>query len=322
MAIRDTIMFFIIVVFVMAIFLLFRNDAFTSSSDRFFATALLFLLYGIAALSVAYILSFVFESGMAAQLGIAAVTFVLGFGLVLTSFILDCTVSIYLFSLIILAIENTKDANKILKHFYRIFPPYLFGEGLININSVEITDTYMGTYTNRFDWDCTGRAMLWLPVETVVCILITLAIDSGILSRVFYFCYKPIRAKLWQFKLKRTQVKPQKSGVELVRTSSSIFKSQSLTLSVEGDTSVQDPDVIAERSRVSSEVANIKDGNADAVIVHQLTKIYPARGGGPPKVAVAGISLGIPKGECFGFLGTNGAGKTTVHHLVVMIING
>ena len=29
------------------------------------------------------------------------------------------------------------------------------------------------------------------------------------------------------------------------------------------------------------------------------------------KVAVNGISVGVPRGECFGLLGVNGAGKTT-----------
>ncbi len=34
------------------------------------------------------------------------------------------------------------------------------------------------------------------------------------------------------------------------------------------------------------------------------------------KCVVDGISLGIPSGECFGLLGTNGAGKTTVFSIL------
>ena len=36
----------------------------------------------------------------------------------------------------------------------------------------------------------------------------------------------------------------------------------------------------------------------------------------PSKTAVAGISLGIPNGECFGLLGINGAGKTTTFSIL------
>ena len=34
------------------------------------------------------------------------------------------------------------------------------------------------------------------------------------------------------------------------------------------------------------------------------------------KLAVNGISLAIPTGECFGLLGVNGAGKTTVFKML------
>lgn len=36
----------------------------------------------------------------------------------------------------------------------------------------------------------------------------------------------------------------------------------------------------------------------------------------PPKRAVRGINLIIPKGECFGLLGINGAGKTTTFKML------
>ncbi len=46
-----------------------------------------------------------------------------------------------------------------------------------------------------------------------------------------------------------------------------------------------------------------------AIRVQGLTKHYPGRDG--PVVAVDGLDLDIPAGECFGLLGPNGAGKTT-----------
>jgi len=49
----------------------------------------------------------------------------------------------------------------------------------------------------------------------------------------------------------------------------------------------------------------------DVLVLQHVRKVYPARGGGKVTVAVDNLSLGIPRGEVFGFLGINGAGKTT-----------
>ncbi len=46
-----------------------------------------------------------------------------------------------------------------------------------------------------------------------------------------------------------------------------------------------------------------------AIRVADLFKQYPGRDA--PVLAVNGLSLSIPRGECFGLLGPNGAGKTT-----------
>jgi ABC-type multidrug transport system ATPase subunit len=48
-----------------------------------------------------------------------------------------------------------------------------------------------------------------------------------------------------------------------------------------------------------------------AIVCDDIKKVYPGRDGNPPKYAVKGLSLAIPRGECFGMLGPNGAGKTT-----------
>ncbi len=43
--------------------------------------------------------------------------------------------------------------------------------------------------------------------------------------------------------------------------------------------------------------------------IASLRKVYPTSSGA--KVAVKSTSLGIPRGECFGLLGINGAGKSS-----------
>ena len=53
-----------------------------------------------------------------------------------------------------------------------------------------------------------------------------------------------------------------------------------------------------------------------AVISDNLKKVYPGRDGNPDKLAVRGLSLALPNGECFGMLGPNGAGKTTFINMV------
>jgi len=61
----------------------------------------------------------------------------------------------------------------------------------------------------------------------------------------------------------------------------------------------EDEDVIAEADRVIQGLAN-----DDTIVMSELTKQYPKG-----KIAVDGLSLGIPGGQCFGLLGINGAGK-------------
>eukprot|EP00971_Amphidinium_carterae_P107562 2130370-Amphidinium_carterae.1 len=71
-----------------------------------------------------------------------------------------------------------------------------------------------------------------------------------------------------------------------------------------------DEDVKAEADRVAT-------GRADNDVVRlaSLRKVYRTPEGAP-KAAVKGLSFGLPLGECFGFLGINGAGKTSTLNML------
>lgn len=70
----------------------------------------------------------------------------------------------------------------------------------------------------------------------------------------------------------------------------------------------------AERERITSTSVD-KLATTDTVVMRQLTKLYDNF------LAVDRLSVGIPKGECFGLLGVNGAGKTTTFSMLTGDIN-
>ncbi|KAK1887045.1 Phospholipid-transporting ATPase ABCA1, partial [Dissostichus eleginoides] len=69
----------------------------------------------------------------------------------------------------------------------------------------------------------------------------------------------------------------------------------------------EDEDVARERQRILN-----GGGNSDILEIKELTKIYKRK----QKPAVDRLCVGIPPGECFGLLGVNGAGKTSIFKML------
>lgn len=71
----------------------------------------------------------------------------------------------------------------------------------------------------------------------------------------------------------------------------------------------EDDDVHRERQRIE------RGGESDDILrLDNLTKVY--RSGKRKNVAVNRLCVGVPKGECFGLLGVNGAGKTSTFKML------
>ena len=58
----------------------------------------------------------------------------------------------------------------------------------------------------------------------------------------------------------------------------------------------------------------------NAIEIEGVTKTYAAAGNQPPKEALAGIDLTIPRGSVFGLLGPNGAGKSTLINILAGLV--
>lgn len=284
----DMIMFFIICVLSMIVFAAFDNENFVGTVKRFFATACLLIFYGFSTMCLAYVLSYGFTSPTGGQLAIAGIMVFFGFALVIVNYILDF-------------IESTESTNAKLKHFYRIFPPFCFGEGLMKLSAMDLLDQVKGKKKVRtgWEWDAVGCDICWMFVEGAVLFLVVLGVDTRFFSIAYARC-KAFINRLRGIEDEDGEYSPVAEQAHAEETESGVSQM-----------SATDSDVLAERKLVQS---IMKQGTIPPdieILLTDLTKVFPKTRKTPEKVAVNHLNLTVPKGECFGFLGINGAGKTT-----------
>lgn len=185
-------------------------------------------------------------------------------------------------SVIMSQLDSTCQAERGLRAFLRLIPGFAFANGIINLSFLDLLpqlslqcDAYSGKRPFPSDflpWDA-------LDTRAVGLNLIVMAVDSVMYLLVAIMLDVGGSHPRWRMWCQRDP-------------------------KVEDAPVVEDEDVVAERARVAEQVRT--GALDDVILLNGLRKVY--KGG---KVAVKDLSFGVPMGEVFGFLGINGAGKSS-----------
>ncbi|XP_008052045.1 ATP-binding cassette sub-family A member 12 [Carlito syrichta] len=167
--------------------------------------------------------------------------------------------------------------SETLKRIFLIFPQFCFGYGLIELSQQQSVLDFLKAYGVEYPSETFEMNKLGAMFVALV--------SQG---TMFFFLRLLINERL----------------IKKLRLFFRKFNSSPAM-----DTIDEDEDVRAERLRVESGAAEF-----DLVQLHRLTKTYQLIH--KKIIAVNNISIGIPAGECFGLLGVNGAGKTTIFKML------
>ncbi|CAM0951101.1 unnamed protein product [Alopecurus aequalis] len=214
---------------------------------------------------------------------------------------------------------------------------YIFGSGLIGecLLKIIIEDTsfprgwilameiipgfslYRGLYEfSVFSENATGtHGMKWAnlsdPVNGIRKVLIIMVVEWAILLPLAFY---------WdQVSLLRSTLRKRfLISLQCFEKRAVSFRRYSSGLGPKVIVEMENPDTTQER-KVVEQLLLGPSGN-HAIICDNLKKVYNGKDGNRDKLAVRGLSLALPKGQCFGMLGPNGAGKTSFISMMIGII--
>ena len=146
----DVMLFTVLVLLIIsALFIYGKNAAqiFISVDEATYAVFLLLFTYGLSVLPLCYLYSMSFDNHSTAQISIMAINFATGFVAVLAYFVMN-------------TVPTTQEAAQKIVHFFRFFPPYNIGEGLISIAAAFYGNTLLGSKISYFAWEVTGSVIV------------------------------------------------------------------------------------------------------------------------------------------------------------------
>jgi ATP-binding cassette subfamily A (ABC1) protein 3 len=250
----------------------FKIDVMTTTDRGVLGGVLaLLILFGPAAASYTYCVSFLFSSPSICNLFIIISSFLIGMGGTLASYILRL-----IGSDTANPSPSLVDAAKIMEWILRFIPAFNLSKGLFNAINIDTFEYLEGKPLTVWHDSVLLIEVIFLACQTVVYLVLAMKIDE--------WSSNPKAVSIWR-------------GFVSVVTCQFLCNS-SYGYGEGAEETPEDNDVIAEQERVLSGGAN-----NDLIVLSQLSKVYDNG-----KKAVNNMSLGIPPGQCFGLLGINGAG--------------
>ncbi|EPY36562.1 hypothetical protein STCU_00519 [Strigomonas culicis] len=147
---------------VIFVFLIFDRKEYVARNNVG-ATIILFFLYGLSGVAMAYALSFLFSEHASAQNTVMLANFIAGFLLVLCVAVLSI-------------IDSTKDVGSILRWVFRVIPSYCVGEGISNLAVLRL-ETALGSTKSAWSMDVTGWPIVYMLIELPFFVFVTIFID-------------------------------------------------------------------------------------------------------------------------------------------------
>ena len=268
----DALMYAMVVCCTMGAFLAMERKEFTGSPESTHATVAMLTLFGFATLPFSSLASFFYRSASSALISMMTLHFLSGFGLLIADFIL-------------MNIPKTQHLNDLIRPLYNLAPAYCLGKAFLTLATRHLVQSFgVSQEEELFSWSNLGRPATFLLAEGVVCTILTLVLQTiGPCLTMFSDCAPPIP-------MRRTR---------------SIDSATALS-------ALEDDSVAAERAAVDASEGEEGESSAHAppLVLRHLRKRYGSAAFGG-KLAVADLCLRVENGECFGFLGVNGAGKST-----------
>ena len=317
----DAALYLVLTAALLVVFLLMKRSEFTGDAEKCYATLSLLLLFGWATLPLSSFVSFFFQSPSNGLITMIAFHFLSGFGLIVADFIMTSIGG------------STADVDADLRNLYYLCPAYCLGRGFFALSTRDAFSAFGIAPKPIFSWQMVGGPLVYLFGEGVVFGCLTLLIQTLAAYGVTTDALRPrsLLAALRGARVARTApvaaargaAAPEQHECSDLTSSRSdggapraaaAFGSTSSTGGGGGGggLSLEDDSVAAERQAVDA-----SDFGADELVLRHLRKQYAAQNGARAgKVAVRDLCLRIQPGECFGFLGVNGAGKSTTFSML------